>query len=77
MTRLTQLAAWEKLQKHFAQINEVHMRDLFAQNPDRFDQFSLTLNDLLFDYSKNRITNETMRLLFELAEESGLKNWIE
>ena len=77
MTRLTQLAAWEKLQKHFAEINDVHMRDLFAQNPDRFDQFSLTLDDLLFDYSKNRITAETMQLLFELAEESGLKSWIE
>ena len=53
------------------------MRDLFAADPDRFARFSLTWNDLLFDYSKNRITKETMPLLFNLAREADVKGWTE
>jgi glucose-6-phosphate isomerase len=55
----------------------VHMRHLFEQDPERFDRFSLHLNDLLFDYSKNRITDETMALLLELAEWAKLDEAIE
>ncbi len=53
------------------------MRDLFAQDPQRFERFSLRLGDLLFDYSKNRVTEATMRLLFDLARQANLSGWIE
>ncbi len=53
-------------------LKDQHMRDLFAQNPARFDQFSLKFEDLLLDYSKNRITDETMTLLRQLAQQAGL-----
>ncbi len=53
------------------------MRDLFDQDPQRFDKFSLTFHDLLFDYSKHRILPETLKLLNQLAEESGLREKIE
>lgn len=53
------------------------MRDLFANDPQRFNRFSLKFNDILFDYSKNRITEETLSLLIELAEKSHLSEWIE
>lgn len=53
------------------------MRDLFAQEKDRFERFSIQLGDLLLDYSKNRITDKTMSLLCELAEEADLQHWIE
>lgn len=77
MTKLTQLEAWQRLQQHFEGLKDVHMRDLFEQNPDRFEQFSLTFRDILFDYSKNRITEETMQLLMRLAKQSNLSEWIE
>ena len=73
MSTLTTSAAWKALQAHQPQIAASHMRDLFAADPDRFDKFSLTLNDILFDYSKNRITEETVSLLLELAQQAGLK----
>lgn len=76
-TNLTQSPAWKSLQQHQQQIAPLHMRDLFAADPDRFARFSLTWNDLLFDYSKNRITKETMPLLFNLAREADVKGWTE
>ncbi|MCA9974014.1 MAG: glucose-6-phosphate isomerase [Anaerolineales bacterium] len=72
MTTVTQLPAWQALSEHYAQMKDVHMRDLFAQDPDRFRKFSLQLDDILFDYAKNRITTETMALLLALAEQAGL-----
>ena len=72
MTRLTQSSAWRALGDHYRTIAEVHMRDLFAQDPDRFRRFSLRFGDILFDYSKNRVTQKTMSLLLELAEQVGL-----
>ncbi|HAM45952.1 MAG TPA: glucose-6-phosphate isomerase [Propionibacteriaceae bacterium] len=72
MTRLTQLSAWRALGDHYRTMAEVHMRDLFTQDPDRFHRFSLHFGDILFDYSKNRITQKTVSLLLELAEEAGL-----
>lgn len=72
MTRLTQLSAWRALGDHYRTMAEVHMRDLFTQDPARFHRFSLRFGDILFDYSKNRITQKTVSLLLELAEEAGL-----
>jgi len=77
MTKLTQLPAWQALQAHFEQVGDLHMRDLFAADPQRFDRYSLRCGDLLLDYSKNRITDGTLDLLFSLARESGLPDWIE
>jgi len=62
----------EKLQAHYEKISDLHMRDLFADDENRFAGFSCGLGDILLDYSKNRVTAETMTLLLELAEESGV-----
>lgn len=75
--RLKSLPAWQKLKQHYEKISNVHMRELFTSQPDRFDDFSITWQELLLDYSKNRITEETMRLLVELANECGLPEAIE
>ncbi|PID85066.1 MAG: glucose-6-phosphate isomerase [Chloroflexi bacterium] len=77
MPTLSTLSAWKKLQAHQPQMATTHMRDLFADDPARFDKFSLTCNDILFDYSKNRITAETMSYLLALAAEVGLAQKIE
>ena len=75
MTNPTQTRAWKQLAAHFEEIGELHMRDLFTEDPQRFERFSLHCGDLLLDYSKNRITAETMQLLFELAGECDVKGW--
>ncbi len=72
MTTLTTSPAWQALARHRERMAGVHMRDLFAQDPQRFARFSLRFGDILFDYSKNRITDETMALLFDLARQAGL-----
>ncbi|HET90939.1 MAG TPA: glucose-6-phosphate isomerase [Chloroflexi bacterium] len=77
MTSLVDMPIWRKLKEHQRDTAAVHMRDLFAQDPARFERFSLRMGDILFDYSKNRITEETMALLMELAREANLKAWIE
>jgi glucose-6-phosphate isomerase len=77
MATLTGLSAWKAIESHFRDIADIHMRDLFAQDPKRFERFSVKLDDILFDYSKNRITDETMALLLELARECGLREKIE
>ncbi|PIE82065.1 MAG: glucose-6-phosphate isomerase [Chloroflexi bacterium] len=77
MPTLSTLSAWKKLQAHQPQMAATHMRDLFTDDPARFDKFSLTCNDILFDYSKNRITAETMSCLLALAAEVGLAQKIE
>ena len=64
--------AWQALKAHHAQMRETHMRDLFAEDAARFERFSIRFEDMLLDYSKNRITAETMGLLLRLAEECGL-----
>ncbi|MBX2901619.1 MAG: glucose-6-phosphate isomerase [Cyclobacteriaceae bacterium] len=69
----TETLAWSKLHDHFLTLQATHMRDLFAQDADRFNKFQVQLQDLLFDYSKNIITEETINLLLELAEETELK----
>ncbi|HWO99498.1 MAG TPA: glucose-6-phosphate isomerase [Methylococcus sp.] len=77
MPQPTTLPAWRTLAQHFADIAPLHMRDLFAQDPGRFETFSLRLGDLLFDYSKNRITSETVTALVALAEQAGLRERID
>lgn len=72
MSKLTESPAWKALAAHRDEIDKSHMRALFAADPQRFQRFSLKLEDLLFDYSKNRITEETMGLLVALAEQAAL-----
>ncbi len=77
MNDLTKLAAWKALQQHYKQVKKLHLRDLFEKDPKRFEKFSVRFADLLLDYSKNRITSETMKLLFQLAREAKVKKGIE
>lgn len=70
---ITQLPVWKALSEHQKEIAGQHLRELFALEPQRFERFSLYLEDLLFDYSKNRITAQTLKLLFELARAMGLE----
>ena len=72
----TQTKAWEKLTKHYEATSSTQMKDLFGQDERRFEKFSTQFNTILVDYSKNRITEETLSLLVELAEECDLKNGI-
>jgi len=74
---LTGSRAWQALKEHYAAMREVHMRDLFAADPERFEGFSLHFGELLFDYSKNRISAETLDLLCRLARQEGLENKID
>jgi glucose-6-phosphate isomerase len=73
MSSLTGSPAWQALAAHRREIEATSMRELFATDPGRFERFSLRLDDLLLDYSKNRITAETMRLLVALAEQAGVR----
>ena len=70
---LTALPAWQALEDHAAAMRDVHMRNLFAEDPERAGRFSLEAEGLFLDYSKNRITGETLSLLIELARQSGLQ----
>ncbi|HJX32492.1 MAG TPA: glucose-6-phosphate isomerase [Thermodesulfobacteriota bacterium] len=73
----TTTKTWQSLLQHLEKMKTTHMRDLFTQDPARFQKFSLRLNDSVVDYSKNRITGETMGLLIELAQEIDLTDAIE
>ncbi len=77
MPRLEETPVWQALNQHQRFISELHMRELFASDPKRFERFSLRLGELLFDYSKNRITEKTMDLLVQLAQQAGLAERIE
>ncbi|WP_291970138.1 glucose-6-phosphate isomerase [Candidatus Symbiopectobacterium sp.] len=73
----SQTAAWRALRQHFSTMEQVQISELFAQDPDRFSRFSATFDDLmLVDYSKNRITQETLDKLFSLARETQLSEAI-
>lgn len=73
----SQTAAWRALEQHFAEMKDVHMRDLFKQETDRFTQFSATFdNQILVDFSKNRITEETLTKLQALAQETDVASAI-
>jgi glucose-6-phosphate isomerase len=70
---LATLAAWKALQAHYPQVRELHLRKLFAEDPKRGERMTAEAVGIYFDYSKHRITDETLRLLLQLAEESGLR----
>ena len=75
MSQLTESPAWQALTRHHAQAKTLHMRALFADDPARIDRFSLEVGELFLDYSKNRVTKETMRLLVALAEQQAVAGW--
>jgi glucose-6-phosphate isomerase len=77
MSGLTATAAWQALGRHAETVRGLHLRALFAEDPERFQRFSLREGDLLLDFSKNRITAETLALLLDLAREAGLEGWRE
>ena len=72
-TALRERRAWKALQAHHATLRDVHLRRLFAEDPRRGERFALEAAGIYLDYSKHRITDETLRLLLALAEESGLR----
>jgi glucose-6-phosphate isomerase len=73
----TQLPSWHRLQEHYHNVSGLQMRDLFDQDSQRFNKFSIHFNDILLDYSKNRITEETRSVLIQLAHESNLRQAID
>lgn len=75
MATLNQYPVWHKLCLHQQDIASTHMRDMFAQDPDRFSKFNLQFDDILLDYSKHRIDETTMPLLFQMAREAKVENW--
>ena len=77
MSTLTQSPEWKALQSHHTAVSQQHMRELFRADPKRFDRFSLRFEDVLLDYSKNRVTGETMDLLRKLAMAADLPRWTE
>jgi glucose-6-phosphate isomerase len=70
---VTELPAWKALSAHFQKIDRLHLRELFAQDPKRGERLTVEAAGLYLDYSKNRITDETLALLLQLAEQSGLR----
>ncbi len=73
----TTTVSWRRLQQHYEQIKDSRMKTWFAQEPDRFERFSIAFNDILVDFSKHRITAETMKLLLDLADEVRLQDAID
>ncbi len=76
MSSLTTSKAWSALQDHFDHIKNASLKDAFEQDASRYGKFSLQLDDILFDYSKNRITEQTLPLLIDLANHAKLKDKI-
>jgi len=72
----TKTKSWKKLADHYEIMKNVHMKDLFAEDRERFKRFSIRFKDILVDYSKNIITGETLKLLLELVHETGLREAI-
>ena len=75
MASLKESPAWKALEAHHRAVAGVHMRDLFAADDGRYERFSLALGDMLLDYSKNRVTTETMELLVALARQADVEGW--
>src|SRR5262245_1817704 len=74
---LRALSAWGALERHYERVKTLHLRQLFAEEPERGERLALEAAGIYLDYSKNRITDETVRLLVQLAQESGLRDRIE
>ena len=70
---LTQRPAWKALHSHYEKVRNIHLRTLFADDPERGERLTLDAVGLFLDYSKNRVTDETLKLLVQLARESGLE----
>ncbi|MGN1200397.1 MAG: glucose-6-phosphate isomerase, partial [Thermoguttaceae bacterium] len=77
ISNLTQSPAWQKLAAHQKQLETTTMRELFAKDPERFNKFSIEFGGILYDFSKNRITEETLDLLVSLAEQAKVKEMAE
>jgi glucose-6-phosphate isomerase len=77
ITPMRERTAWKALERHHQELAGRHLRQLFAEDPGRAERFAAEAAGLYLDYSKNRITDQTMRLLVQLAEESGLRERIE
>jgi glucose-6-phosphate isomerase len=75
MATLTQHPSWQALCQHQKLTSTQHMRDLFNADPKRYETFSMQCGDLLLDYSKHRITTETLNLLFQMAREANIEGW--
>ncbi len=71
-TPLRRRKAYAALERHYIDLADLHLRDLFADDPDRAQRFSVEAEGIFLDYSKNRVTDETLDLLVALAEESGV-----
>src|SRR5262245_37173900 len=74
---LTERQAWKSLAGHYQKVRELHLRKLFADDPTRGERMTAQALGLFLDYSKNRITDDTLKLLLQLAEESGLREHID
>lgn len=74
---ITQTAAWRALEAHYSTLRDVHLRQLFADDPQRGERLTAEAAGVFLDYSKNRITDETMRLLVQLAQAAGLREKID
>jgi glucose-6-phosphate isomerase len=72
---LVETPAWRALAEHKKAVEGLHLRDLFAKDPKRFDQLSVEAGDVFLDYSKHRVTAETMKLLFDLARQQQVEAW--
>jgi glucose-6-phosphate isomerase len=77
ISQLTKLAAWQALEAHYSKVRDLHLRKLFAEDPNRGERMKAEAIGIYFDYSKHRITDETIKLLLQLAEESGLRSCID
>lgn len=77
MDNISKSREWSRLSKHQADISKLKMIDMFGEDPNRFDKYSIIFNDLLFDFSKNIINKETLDLLIDLANKANLKEKIE
>src|ERR1035437_2756745 len=74
---LTERTAWKALEAHYPKVRELHLRKLLADDPQRGERLTAEAVGIYLDYSKNRITDETLQLLLQLAEESGLRSRID
>src|SRR6185503_5386683 len=72
----TSTAAWQSLKTHFSEMKNVHLKELFKNDPGRFSKYSIATRDIVFDYSKNIINEQSIQLLLQLAKECKLQDGI-
>ena len=75
MSQINQSSIWQSLNQHKKDIESISLREMFKSDPNRFNQFHIQFNDLLLDYSKHRISKETINLLVKLAKEADVEGW--